>query len=347
MNSKALAKDIYKRITHKKTIIILALSIGILLSLIINVFVGSAGLSFSETVNSIFRLSKDTNQIIIWEFRMPVALAAIFIGVALGVGGCEMQTVLGNPMASPFTLGISSAASFGAALAIIMKISVIPGFGSMLISLNAFIFTLIASSIIFIFSRKFNSNREMLILFGIALNFLFGSLTTLLQYVADENDLQTLVFWSFGNLNKIGWGKLGIIALVTIVIFIKFARDSWSLTAMTLGDTNAKSLGIDVNKMRRNTIISVALLSAVAVSFAGTIGFVGLVAPHMARLISGEDQRYFLPISALMGGLILSVASIFSKIIVPGTILPIGLVTSLLGIPFFTYLIMKKKGGYI
>ncbi len=342
-----LGRDIYSSITQRKTVIILALLMGICISLIINIFVGSAGLSLLETINSILRRSNVTNQIIVWQFRMPVALSAIFIGAALGIGGCEMQTVLGNPMASPYTLGISSAASFGAALAIVMKFSIIPGLGSVFISLNSFLFTLIASAIIFIFSKRFNSDRGILILFGISLNFLFGSLTTLLQYIASENDLQTLVFWSFGNLNKISWGKLGVIVAVTILIFIKFASNSWSLTAMALGDTNAKSLGIDVNKMRRNTIIYVSLLSAIAVSFAGTIGFIGLVAPHIARLISGEDQRYFLPLSALTGAFILSLASILSKVLVPGTILPIGLVTSLIGIPFFTYLIIKRKGSYI
>lgn len=346
MEQRAQGRKIYDSLTRRKATIMMILIVAILLSLVVNVFVGSAGLTFKQTLESIFRLNNDTNQVIIWEFRMPVALSAIFIGLALGMGGCEMQTVLGNPMASPFTLGISSAASFGAALAIVLKFSVFP-FGNLFVSMNAFFFTVLASSFIFLFSKKFNSDRGMLILFGIAINFSFGSLTTLLQYIADDKDLQTLVFWSFGNVNKIGWTKLLIIVIVSIAIFFVFLKNSWGLTAMSLGDENAGSLGIDANRLRRNTIIGVSLLSAIAVSFAGTIGFIGLVAPHIARLIAGEDQRFFLPLSALVGGLILSVASILSKIIIPGTIVPIGLVTSFIGIPFFTYLIIKRRKGYV
>ncbi len=278
---------------------------------------------------------------------MPVALSAIFIGAALGMGGCEMQTVLRNPMASPYTLGISAAASFGAAMAIILKFGIIPGMGSFLISANAFLFTLAASGVIFAFSRKQDADRGILILFGIALNFLFSSLTAFLQYVADESDLQTLVFWSFGSLGKVTWGKLGIIVCVTLLCSGLFMKNAWKLTAMSLSDASARSLGVDVSKMRRNTILLVALLSATAVSFAGTIGFIGLVAPHISRMISGEDQRYFLPISALTGSLLLSVASIFSKSLVRGTILPVGLITSLIGIPFFVFLIVRRKRSYM
>lgn len=347
MGNSLAARHIYNRITKKKGSLILILALSILSTLVINIFVGSAGLSFSETIKSILMTSTNRNQTIIWHFRMPVALSAIFIGAALGMGGCEMQTILGNPMASPYTLGISAAASFGAAMAIVLKISALPILNSAFISLNSFMFTLVASFIIVTFSKRFTASRSILILFGISLNFLFNSLTTFLQYIANENDLQSLVFWTFGDLSKIGWGKLGVIVAVTILIFFKFASNTWQLTIMSLGDINAESLGIDVDKTRRSTIILVSLLSATVVSFAGTIGFIGLVAPHIARMVAGEDQRFFLPMSALMGALILSTASILSKIIIPGTILPIGLVTSLIGIPFFTYLIIKRKENYM
>ena len=277
---------------------------------------------------------------------MPVALSAVVIGAALGMGGCEMQTVLRNPMASPYTLGISSAASLGAAIAIILKFSIIPGVGTVLVTINSFVFTLFAAGILYLFSKSQDADKNTLILFGIAMNFLFGSLTQLLQFIADETDLQSLVFWGFGSLNKVDWNKLSIMTIITIFCGFAFSRNIWKLTAMSLSDESAISLGVDVKKTRRNVIFIIALLSAAAVSFAGTIGFVGLVAPHIARMLCGEEQRYFLTTSALAGALLLSVASIVSKSLVPGTILPIGLVTSLIGIPFFAILIFKRKRRY-
>ncbi len=340
-------REIYINIVQKKITIITVLIFVILFSLVINIFVGSAGLTLGQTVAAIIRQADDTSILVVWDIRMPVALSAVFIGAALGMAGCEMQTILRNPMASAYTLGLSSAASFGAALAIVLRFSVIPGIGNYMLIANSLLFTMLAAGVIIAFSKKSGADRGIIILFGIALNFLFGSLTTLIKYVANEVDLQSFVFWSFGSLTKMSWEKLAVTVFVTVLCFIIFARKAWKLTAMSLSDTNALSLGIDVNQVRRNTIFFVALLAATTVSFAGTIGFVGLVAPHLARMISGEDQRYFLPLSALIGALILSLASILCKILVPGTILPIGLITSIIGIPFFAALILQRKRSYM
>jgi iron complex transport system permease protein len=176
---------------------------------------------------------------------------------------------------------------------------------------------------------------------------MFGAFTTILQYIANETDLQSVVFWTFGNLTKIVWENLCVIMVVTIICFFLLARKAWSLTAMSLSDINAQSLGIDVGKLRRSTILIAAMLAATCVSFAGPIAFIGLVAPHIARMLGGEDQRFLLPLSALMGSFVLSIASIFSKIIIPGTILPIGLITSVIGIPFFLVLILQRKRSYM
>lgn len=338
-------KALYSNIVSKKKYIIVFLIIAIVISFIVNLFVGSAGLTLVETINAIFGDSNKINRVIVWSIRMPVAISAILVGAALGIGGCEMQTILNNPMASPYTLGISSAASFGAALVIILRISISPFFDNILISLSAFCFSILASFSIFTLSKRFGWDRGVLILFGIAMNFLFNALTTFLQFIADQNDLQSFIFWSFGDLTKINWTQILILFIVLIVIYTLFFKKSWHLTAVTLGDSAALSLGIDVKKMRRTVIIMVAILSATSVSFAGTIGFVGIVAPHIARMIGGEDQRFLLSISALVGALVLSVASTFGKTLVPGVILPIGLVTSMVGIPFFIYLILQHRGG--
>jgi iron complex transport system permease protein len=164
----------------------------------------------------------------------------------------------------------------------------------------------------------------------------------ILQYIADENQLQSLMFWNFGSLLKTTWTKFFIVFAVLFICMIILFKNAWKLTAMTLDDTKARSIGVDVSKVRRLVILITSLISAVAVSFVGTIGFVGLVAPHIARLTVGEDQRFFMPLSALLGGFILSLAFLLSKLIIPGVILPIGLVTSVIGIPFFMAIIFSK-----
>ena len=184
-----------------------------------------------------------------------------------------------------------------------------------------------------------------MLLAGIGMNFLFSAAQTLLQYAASAEELQTAMFWLFGSLNRSKWEDLAILFPVIVVCFIYIYRNSWKLTAMQLGDAKAKTLGIPVEKLRMRMFIVISLLTATAVAFVGTIGFIGLVGPHIARMLVGEDQRYFIPMSCTCGALILSAAGLAARTIVPGTILPIGVLTSLLGVPFFFLLILKKKRG--
>ena len=281
---------------------------------------------------------------IIRQIRLPMALMAVVVGAALGIGGCEIQTILRNPIASPYTLGITSAASFGAAVGIILNSSILNLPETLVITGNAFFFTFLVSFGIYIFSSRRQVSKTSIILFGIALNFLFSSLTMILQYIADEDKLQSLIFWNFGSLLKTTWNKFYIVFTILIICMIFLYKNSWKLTVMALDDTKAKSLGVDVVKVRKQTILFTSLLAAVAVSFVGTIGFVGLIAPHIAREMVGEDQRFFMPLSAILGSFILSLAFLTSKIVIPGVILPIGLVTSVIGIPFFISMILGRKG---
>jgi len=190
------------------------------------------------------------------------------------------------------------------------------------------------------------SGRGSIILFGIALNFIFNSLTMFLQYIADENKLQSLVFWTFGSLAKASWDKALLLAIVVLAALAFLYRRAWQLTALVLDDARALSLGVNVPRLRRQVIILISLLTATTVSFVGTIGFLGLAAPHLARGLVGEDHRYLLPASALFGAFLLSVASLLSKLLIPGTLLPIGLITSILGIPFFMLLIFTAGRRY-
>ncbi len=341
----AAARSLYHRITYRKLLVLLGLSVGLVLSILADVSYGPSGLTVDGVLQTIlFReQAQPVHQVIVWDIRLPMALMAVVVGVSLSIAGAQMQTILNNPLASPFTLGISAAAAFGAALAIVMGIGVLPVASLFLVTTNAFVFAVGASLMIYGFSRMRGISTETMVLLGIAMVFLFSSLLALLQYVASEQALQQVVFWSLGSLTKATWPKIGIgvaVLAVTVPFFVTWA---WQLTALRLGDESAKSLGVNVERLRLQVFIAVSLLASTAVAFVGIIGFVGLVGPHVARMLVGEDQRYFLPTSALAGGLLLSLTAIVSKSIVPGALIPIGIITSLVGVPFFLSLIMTRR----
>ncbi|STV78683.1 iron(III) dicitrate transport system permease protein FecD [Klebsiella michiganensis] len=244
---------------------------------------------------------------------MPYALMAIVVGLALGLAGAEMQTILNNPLASPFTLGVSSAAAFGAALAIVLGIG-IPGIpGQWFVSANAFIFALLAALLLDGITRWTQVATSGVILFGIALVFTFNALVSMLQFVANEDTLQGLVFWTMGSIDRASWQKVGILLAILAVVMPLSMRSAWKLTALRLGEDRAVSFGINVRRLRLTTLLRISVLSAISVAFVGPIGFIGLVAPHIARLVFGEDHRFYLPASALIGALVLSLASVAGK----------------------------------
>lgn len=281
--------------------------------------------------------------IVVWEIRLPVAAMAVLVGVSLALAGAEMQTILNNPLADPFTLGISSAASVGAALAIILGLGVAPVAGTLLVTGNAFVFAMLATMIIWGINRLRGVSVQTMVLMGIAIMFFFNALLGLLQYLASAEALQQLIFWSLGSLGKASWDKVGLMLVSLAICIPMFVRARWPLTALRLGDLHAKAMGINVGRLRLTVLLCSSLLAATAVAFVGTIGFVGLVGPHIARLLVGEDQRIFLPMAALCGGLVMSLASILSKTLMPGILFPIGIITALIGLPFFVSLILKSR----
>ncbi|MCX6023422.1 MAG: iron ABC transporter permease [Chloroflexi bacterium] len=339
------AKRLYRRITGRKYLILAGFAVVLLASIALDISSGPAGLPLAVVLRGVFAPATvdPSVQVILWDIRMPMALMAVVVGASLSVAGAEMQTILNNPLASPFTLGISAAAGFGAAMALVLGISVIPFAGVFLVSANAFVFALLASLFIYFFSRARGVSSETMVLLGIALVFMFNALLALMEYLASDTALQQVVFWSMGSLTKSSWPKIGIGAVVLLATIPYFMNQVWRLTALRLGDEKARSLGVNVERLRLNVLIAVSLLAATSVAFVGTIGFVGLVGPHVARMLVGEDQRYFLPTSALAGALLLSVTSILSKSILPGVLIPIGIITSLIGVPFFLSLIMLRR----
>jgi iron complex transport system permease protein len=277
---------------------------------------------------------------IVRTIRLPVALMAVVVGAALGMSGAVMQTILNNPLASSYTLGISAGAGFGAALAITLG-ATLPVPEAWAIPLAAFAFSGIACAMVGSVGRMRGATPELLVLAGIACLFLFQALLSLLQFLASPEALQQIVFWLFGSLLRASMGKVGIVTLVLALALPLLLRDAWRFTALKLGDDRARALGVRVDRLRLRAFVIVSLLTGAAVAFVGTIGFVGLVAPHIARMLVGEDQRHMLPASAVFGALLLSVASVASKLIIPGTVFPIGIVTALIGVPFFGWLILS------
>ncbi len=341
----ATGKRIYRQITGRKYLIMVSLAAALVFTLVLDISLGPARLGLWEVASTILmpNAAELTTRVIVWDIRMPMAIIAVIVGAALSIAGAEMQTILNNPLASPFTLGISAAAGFGAALALVLGFSIVPFAGIFLVSINAFVFAMIASLAIFLLSTMRGVTIQTVVLLGIALVFLFSSLLALLQYIASEQALQQVVFWTLGSLVKATWPKIGIAICVLLVTTPLFVKHVWTLTALRLGDDKAQSLGINVQRLRLQVLVSVSLLAAAAVAFVGTIGFVGLVGPHVARMLVGEDQRFFLPMSAITGAILLSAASIVSKMITPGAIFPIGIITSLVGVPFFLGLILTRR----
>jgi iron complex transport system permease protein len=349
LSEQSLATLAVYRATLRRRLVVLGLLLLALLAAVsADLALGPSNLAIGDAVRTLFVTEgvDAATVVIVWDLRLPAALMAVLVGAALSVAGAEMQTTLNNPLASPFTLGMSSAAIFGAALAIVLDVGVVDVPRDWLISLNAFIFAFASVLLLQAVAMGRSMGVETLVLFGIALFFTFNALVAILQFVASEQALQQLVFWTMGSLGRADWPKVSLLATVVAVVTPFSLMAAWPLTALRLGEERARSLGIRVERLRFWSFLRVSLLTGASVAFVGTIAFIGLVGPHIARMLIGEDHRYFLPASALAGALLMSLASIGSKAIVPGAIIPIGLVTALIGVPFFVVLILGKRNSW-
>lgn len=336
----------YRRLTRRRVAYLAATALLTLVSLGFDLRSGPSGLPVSTLLHTVFEhaTADPATRVIVWQIRLPYAVMALLVGASLGLAGAEMQTILANPLASPYTLGVSAAAAFGASLAIVLNLA-LPGIAqTWLISANAFLFALGCALLLDAVARWRGMSTTGVVLMGIALVFAFHALTSLMQFVADADALQGLVFWTLGSLARADWPKIGVLAAALAVALPLAMRNAWTLTALRLGEDRAASFGVDVRRVRLGTLLRVSVLSGLAVSFVGTIGFIGLIAPHIARTVFGEDHRFYLPGSALAGALMLSLASIASKIIVPGVLIPVGIVTALVGIPLFLGIVVRAQG---
>lgn len=332
----------YKGRSTRKIIFILFLvfllvgMIGAALSL------GASSLGISESLKAIITPSGRSSAII-WQLRLPRIVMAILVGCGLAVAGSVFQAILKNPLASPYTLGIASSAGFGAVLAIIFGGAL---YGKYLVAGSAFFFSLVASFLILGIARVKNTTPEVMILSGIAIMFLFSSLSSFMQYMGTVEQVHEIVFWFFGSLTKVGWSDICVAAVMILCPVPILLRWSFDFNLLAAGDESAKALGVNVTRIRTGGVVLASLITAASICFTGVIGFIGLVAPHIARMIVGNDHWFLLPSSALIGAILVLAADTLGRTCWAPQVIPLGIVTSFIGVPFFFYLLLKKKKAY-
>lgn len=344
-------------VSRKKKIAVMAgLTAAVLVLAATELLVGSSGLSVGECLDALLGRGETAAVRIMRYIRLPRLLAAMIAGAGLSAAGLVMQTVLGNPMASPSTLGVSNAAVFGANLSIIALAGGFLSTGNNLNSYTAGADPFATSALAFVFAagsvllvlglcrlRAFAPN--VVVLAGIALGSVWTAATTILQFYATDVGLSAAVIWSFGDLGRATYRADGIMLAVAAAGIAVFAVLAWRYNALLSGGDAAGSMGVNVPLLRWVSLLLASLITAVCVSFLGMIGFVGIICPHAVKRLVGQDHRWALPAAALCGSALLLAADAVSRCLGSGSALPVGAITSLLGAPFFLALIFGKKEG--
>jgi iron complex transport system permease protein len=338
----------YEELNRKKVIIGFCILIFLFLFSLYSLSIGGYHLSLSQIYGSLIGRGEASANLIIWNIRLPRIVAAIIAGISLAVSGAVMQCTLRNPLASPYTIGISHGAMFGAASAIILfGVGGAQSTGKIFISSPylvtgfAFIGSFVAALVIILLAKLRKFTPEAMILAGIAMGSLFSAGTMVIQYFANDLQLASMVYWTFGDLGRPLWPEVGIMAVIMFLSFIYFIYKRWDYNALESGEESAKSLGVNTEKTRLVSMLIAALLVSVNVAFLGIIGFVGLICPHLVRIIIGGDYRFLIPVSALFGAVLLLVSDTIARTIISPIILPVGILTSFMGAPLFLYLLVK------
>ena len=331
---------LYRRNQIKSIAFLVVLSGVLLLTVLLSLRAGSYETPLGELVKGVFGRSADRKiNLVVQNNRLPRILTAVLAGGGLGLAGCILQAVLRNPLASSSTLGVSQGATFGAAFAIVvLGLGATDGFG---IPLCAFLGSVAVALVILGLSRFRQVSPEGIVLAGVAISSMFTGATTLIQYFADEVQLSTLVFWTFGDLGSTGWADLRGLAAIVALLFGYCYYHRWDYNALLSGEETAISLGLNVRRLTLVNMVLCCLCSSVVVSNVGLISFIGLVAPHIVRMVVGNNHVYLIPGSALGGAALLLLSDLFARTVISPVILPIGAITSFLGGPLFLYLLFK------
>ena len=332
--------EAYRKNRVRSVCFLLILSAVLLAAIFLSLRAGSYETPGIELIKGVFGLSSDRKvNLVVQNNRLPRIVTAVLAGGGLGLAGCILQAVLRNPLASASTLGVSQGATFGAAFAIVVL-----GMGSTSgvgIPLFAFLGSIAVALVILGLSRFRQVTPEGIVLAGVAISSMFTGATTLLQYFADEVELATLVFWTFGDLGGTGWEDLGSMAAVVAVLCVYCFLHRWDYNALLSGEETAISLGIHVKGLTLVNMVLCCLCSSVVVSHVGLISFIGLVAPHIVRIVVGNNHVYLIPGAILGGAVLLLMGDLFARTVISPVILPIGAITSFLGGPLFLYLLFK------
>jgi iron complex transport system permease protein len=336
----------HRQLRRRRRRLVLALCLLTLMVLWATVAAGPDGLHPMRSLGALLGKAQASpmDRFILLQIRLPQALAALVVGAFLALSGAQLQTIFDNPLAEGVTLGVAPAAAFGAAIAIVLGLAV-PGVPDIwVIGANACLLAFLATALLMLLASAGGGVRALM-LFGIGLVFTFNALIALLQIVASQAALQQLIFWMLGSLSGTRWPVLWPLLLLAVPLILWSLRAAPGLTALRLGEERARSLGLDVRRIRLMAFLRVSLMTGAAVATCGSIGFVGLVGPHLARLLVGEDHRIFLPVSAIAGALILLTASLAAKLAVPSLDVPTGITTALIGLPVFFALILGRRTG--
>lgn len=332
----------YKKLRIRSVTFLVSLLVLLIVTMLVSLCAGSYSTPLGEIIRGVFGQASDNKiNIIIQNNRLPRILTAIAAGAGLGVSGCVLQAILRNPLASASTLGVSQGASFGAAFAIIVLHLGVSGGFSLGIPLCAFVGSMAVALVILGLSRLKQVSAEGIILAGVAISAMFTGATTLIQYFADEIELATLVFWTFGDLGGTSWQDIQILGIVVTVTSAYFILHRWDYNALLSGADTAMSLGINVRRLTMVNMIICCFTASTVVSYIGLISYIGLVAPHIVRLVVGNNHVYLIPGSMLAGAILLLLGDLVSRLVLSPVILPIGAITSLLGGPLFLYLLFK------
>ncbi|NOH69119.1 iron ABC transporter permease [Vibrio rotiferianus] len=331
---------------------LLALS-GILAFIAVaSITVGPMNISFSDSLRSLTGAGSDLAphiQLVINEIRLPRTILCMFIGAILAICGVVMQGLFRNPLAEPGIIGVSAGAALGGAFAIVVFADFSQNYPTLmnLAALPFFAFLGGAITTVLVYwlgTNKFGTSVTIMLLAGVAISALSGAAIGFMNFIADDQMLRDLTLWSMGSLAGANWSGIGLAAVTLISLMFWFQKKAMSLNALLLGESEAKHLGVPVQKLKRQLILLSAVGVGITVSICGAIGFIGLVIPHLGRMLAGPDHRTLLPISALMGALLLTAADMFARVAVAPAELPVGIVTALIGAPFFIYLLFQQKG---
>ncbi|WP_321367775.1 iron ABC transporter permease [uncultured Desulfuromusa sp.] len=342
----------YRRSVYRQRLWLVIATLILLMTALVALLIGPVALGFEDFLPVSRTTTQDLGRHIIWQIRMPRICGAMLGGAGFSVAGMVLQTILRNPLASPSTLGISQGAAFGAACGVIIlglldanvgNQSAMLSYHPYLISSLAFAGALATTTCIALLATIYRVNREMIILAGVALSAFFMAGTTILQYFADETQLASIVSWTFGDVGRASWSELKIMVLIVGSGLLFIYRQTMKFNALLAGTDAAGALGVSVVRLRLLSITVAALMTAIIVTFFGVISFVGLVAPHMARIIVGEKAEVLLPMSALLGALLLLGADLIGRLVLSPVILPAGVITAFMGTPIFFFLLFGGK----